>query len=122
MKKKNFLLSVLMASFSLSSVQMAASPQMVPLEVGYDDPTIGQDDPQRGPVLVPNIGIDGFILYFDTPCDGCLLRIVDDSDNVVYSTVIPADATSLVLPAYLTGNYELQIVTGFYYFYGDITL
>ena len=101
---------------------MMAETENVPLEVGFDDPSHNQDNPQRGPISVPKISIEDYTLYFNTPCDGYLLRLVDEFDNVVYSTVIPVGATSLALPSYLSGTYELQIITGYYYFYGDITL
>ncbi len=122
MAKRNFILLLLLAMFLLPSVRMMADPIEVPLEVGYIDPSYDQDNPQKTPVLVPEIYIEGYTLYFVTPCDGCQLRIVDEFDNVVYSTVIPTGATSLVLPSSLSGNYELQIVSGIYCFYGDITL
>lgn len=122
MQKRKLILLMLMAMFLLPSVQVTANPVEVPLETGYNDPLGSQTNPHKAPVRVPSVSIDGSTIYFITPCDGCLLRIVDEFDNVVYSTVIPVGATSLVLPAYLSGDYELQIVTGIYYFYGDITL
>lgn len=122
MQKRKLILLMLMAMFLLPSVQVTANPVEVPLETGYNDPLGSQTNPHKAPVRVPSVSIDGSTIYFITPCDGCLLRIVDEFDNVVYSTVIPVGATSLVLPAYLSGSYELQIVTGIYYFYGDITL
>ena len=64
------------------------------------------------------MSIEDYTLYFNTPCDGYVLRLVDE----FYSTVIPVGATSLVLPSYLSGTYELQIITGYYCFFGDITL
>ena len=122
MQKRKLILLMLMAMFLLPSVQVTANPVEVPLETGYNDHLGSQTNPHKAPVRVPSVSIDGSTIYFITPCDGCLLRIVDEFDNVVYSTVIPVGATSLVFPAYLSGSYELQIVTGIYYFYGDITL
>ncbi len=124
MTKKSLLLVIVVAVFLLlPGVHVYAVPENVPLELGGVDPSNnGQGNPGRSPVFIPSVSIDGSTIYFITPCDGCLLRIVDEFDNEVYSTVIPVGATSLVLPAYLSGDYELQIVTGIYYFYGDITL
>ncbi len=121
MAKRSYLL-LMLAMLVLPCVQMMADPIEVPLEVGYNDPLDDQNNPHRTPTLIPSVNIDDHTLYFVTPCDGCLLRIVDDSDNVVYSTMIPTGATFMVLPAYLSGDYELQIVSGIYCFYGDITL
>lgn len=123
MKKKHyFLVSLLAVMLPLKSVQVAANPIIIPLEVGIDDPTSNHDNPQRTPVLVPEVSIDGYELLFGTPCDGCTLRLLNASGQVEYSTVIPANATSMVLPSYLEGDYELQIVQGYWCFYGDITL
>ena len=80
------------------------------------------DDDKRSPILIPNVDIDGYTLTFYTPCNGCVLRLIDENDVVVYSTVIPTGATSLVLPSYLSGDYEIQIVRGNFYFYGYISL
>ena len=111
-----------MAFLPLSSVAVWADPELIPLEIGFDDPENSQGDEGRGPVTIPRISIDGNELYFGTPCDGCVLRIVDENDHVCYSVVIPTGATSLMLPSYLQGNYEIQIVSGIYYFYGYIEL
>jgi len=118
-KQKTFLI-LTMALLLLSSVYVNAAA--VQLEVRFEDPTYGQNNPQRGPVLIPEVSIEGYTLFFDTPCDGCLLRIVNEDDDVEYSTIIPIGTTSLVLPSYLSGDYELQIISGEYIFYGDITL
>ena len=41
-------------------------------------------------ILVLGISLDDHTLYFDTPCDGCSLNIVDENDVVVYTLVIPS--------------------------------
>ena len=121
MKKTKLLFMILiMVMLPLSNARVSAEPEDVPLE--YEDPYENQENPQRNPVLVPEVSIEEYTLYFNTPCDGYVLRLVDEFDNVVYSTVIPVGATSLVLPSYLSGTYELQIIAGIYCFYGDITL
>ena len=121
MKIKILALCLLLAT-GLCSAQVLQVCRTVYLGVRGVDPTTGQEDPTRGPVLIPTISLDDYTLTFETSCDGCLLRLVDDSDEVVYSLVIPTGTTSLVLPSYLSGTYELQIIQGNYCFYGDITL
>lgn len=119
-KTKLLFMTLIMVMLPLSNVRVSAEPEDVPLE--YEDPSENQDNPHKSPVLIPEVSIEDYTLYFNTPCDGYVLRLVDEFDNVVYSTVIPVGATSLVLPSYLSGTYELQIITGIYCFYGDITL
>ena len=108
------------ALLPLSSVSLNSVAGIVPLEVGYTDPTSNQTNPQKTPVLVPEVSIDDYVLTFDDSCLGCELRLVDENDNVVYTTVITSN--TLVLPSYLSGEYELQIIRGIYCFYGYIEL
>lgn len=124
MKSKTIIiLALIVAMLSLFNVQASASPEQVLLEVGYVDPANDQDEPQRTPVTVPWIEIDGYTLTFVTPCDGFTLQLLDENGNVAYSIVIPTNASSVILPAYLEGEYEIQIIgNSNYYFYGYITL
>lgn len=123
MTKKRFLIiSLLTAMLSFTCVNLYANQEDVDLQVGYEDPDDGNDGQQKGPVLIPDVSLDGYSLIFNTPCDGCTLRLLDENDIVVYSTVIPTGTTSLVLPSYLSGEYEIQIIRGNIYFYGYIIL
>ena len=76
----------------------------------------------KSPVLAPTVYIDGNVLTFETPCDGCVLQLVDENDDVVYTTIIPAGTTTLALPSDLEGTFELQIIDGEWMFYSDIEL
>ena len=108
---------VLMSFFALN---MSADSIIVDLHWGDPD---GITNPiPKAPVQVPSVSLDDHTLYFFTPCDGCTLNLVDENDVVVYTLVIPAGTTSLVLPATLSGNFELQIIRGSYCFWGEITL
>lgn len=118
MKRFVFALVLVLAS-SLSGVM---AQDEIDLEEGIVDPTEEYEPYQKGPVLVPSVSLDDHTLYFITPCDGCTLRLLDENDVVVYSTVIPTGTTSLMLPSYLSGEFEIQIIQGFYYFWGFINL
>ena len=118
--KKVFLLSLAMALLPLSSVCVSALAGSVYLQVRIEDPEHDQDNKNRGPVLIPEVSIDEYTLYFDSSCENCILRLVDEEDEVVYTTLISSD--TLVLPSYLSGDYELQIIRDNWCFYGDITL
>ena len=123
MKKKRFLIvSCLMAVLSFTSINAYADPESIVLQVGYEDPDYGDEGQHKSPILIPEISIEDYTIYFNTPCDGCSLRLVDENDNVVYSTVIPTGTTSLVLPSSLSGEYEIQIIQGNLCFYGYINL
>lgn len=121
MKKKRLIILLLtLALLPLSSVSVMA--RTINFNVGYVDPQDTMDDGKRTLTLVPEVEIEDYILAFYTPCDGCVLRLVDENDNMVYSTVIPTGTTSLVLPSSLSGNYEIQIIQDNTYFYGYISL
>lgn len=113
---------ICLALFLISSFSGVMAQDEIDLEVELVDPTNDHEPPKKGPVLVPSVSLDGHTLYFATSCDGCTLRLLDENDAVVYSIVIPAGTTSLVLPSYLSGEYEIQIVEGNYYFWGYIYL
>lgn len=123
MKRKALIvLSLVVAMLSLSNVRVSATPVQVPLQVGYIDPSYEQDEPQRGPILVPEVSIDGYALLFGTNCDGCTLRIVNEDGDVEFSTIIPTGASILYLPSTLSGDYEIQFIQGQWCFYGWIEL
>ena len=112
----------MMAMLPLSSMSAYADPTDVDLEVGYYDPDEENQGSNRTTTFIPHLGIENYTLYFYTPCDGCVLRLSDENDNVVYSTVISTGATSLVLPSYLSGDYKIEIIQGIYCFWGYIEL
>ena len=119
--KKRFLFFVLtLALLPMSNVTVMAIP--INFNVGYENPQNPLDDDKRSLTLVPEVGIEDYTLTFYTPCDGCVLRLLDENDIVVYSTIIPTSTTELVLPSYLSGDYEIQIVQGNLYFRGYIIL
>ena len=103
-----------------SSVSVDATPLPVSLQVTAVDPTTNQGEPHRGPVLVPEVIIDGHALSFDTSCYGCTLTLLDEDGEVAYTTVITSG--TLVLPSTLSGDYELRLIPtgGSYYFYGYV--
>lgn len=117
MKKILFLLSLMLMVNVIPS-----SADWIDFSLSYVDPHSTDPGPNRGPVLVPEVSIDGYTLLFGTPCDGSVLRLLDEDGYVVYSTVIPTGTTTLPLPTTLSGDYELQIIQGGWCFYGWIEL
>jgi hypothetical protein len=116
--KRTKLIALLTAIMPIQGVSVYADPEVIPLELSYEDPTTNQGRPQKGPVLVPEVAIEDYTLYFDSSCYGCTLRLVDENDNVVYTTIIIGD--TLVLPSTLSGEYELQLIFDDCYFHGIV--
>ncbi len=123
MKKNSFLFLLMTAILSMTSVSMMANGEDVQLTVGIIDPEEEQNNPQRTPILLPNVELDGHTLYLYSVSYDLTLVLVDEEDEVVYTTFIPANTPSVVLPATLSGEYEIQLYPGGdYYFYGWIEL
>ena len=119
MTKKRFLFALMIATmFTFSNVSIMAEP--LDLAVGIvnpKEPQIGQD---RSPVSIPEIDLDDFTLSFITPCDGCVLRLLNEDGEVAYTTII--NSTSLVLPSHLSGDYRIEIIRGNFCFWGKVYL
>lgn len=117
-----FLVFCLLVMISVDASGRMNSQEGINLEMSKVDPTIMDDGQHKSPILVPEISLDDHTLYFYTPCDGYTLNLVDENDVVVYTIVIPVGTTSWVLPSTLSGEYELQLISGNYCFWGMITL
>ena len=124
-RKKLFSLAMLVIMFTTvlgvnANTLCRISPQWLQLQVRYDNPV--QDKPiiPKSPVHVPDVYQEGHTLTFDESCDECTLRIVNDEDEVEFTTIIMSN--TVVLLSTLQGEYEIQIIRGNYCFYGDIEL
>ena len=79
----------------------------------------------RSPVYLPSVSIDGYTLYFWDSVDYIVsIKEEDDEGNeeVVYTTFIPSDETTVNLPAYLSGCYIIEVCRGSQTFVGEIEL
>ena len=111
--------AILLTFFNASNAMAAP----IDLSVSIINPDGGQSEEHReGPIFIPKANLDGSTLSFVTPCDGYELRLLDENGDVVYSIVIPVGTTSLVLPSYLSGDYEIQIIRGYICFWGHVIL
>ncbi len=115
MKKLLFCISML---FCLSAIAYAGND--VPMTYQPQGATHGGNP--KAPVTIWHIDQDGYVLTMSaTPCD-YTLTLYDENDVLVYSTFLPAGTTQVVLPATLSGNYEIRFETTTYYYYGYISL
>lgn len=87
------------------------------------------DEPLNGgfphaPIQPPSVYLDGHTLTVPGSHPDYEVRIVDvdDEDNVVYETQILSSTSSIVLPSTLSGDYQIQLISGNWMFYGLITL
>ena len=124
MNKKLFLIFGLILMFSLGSVAQNPSepdPEQVPLRVKPLNP-INTKPINRSPVMAPTLCIEDHTIYFITPCDGCLLQLLNEDGEVELAIEIPEESETVTLPFYLEGEYELQIIRGNFCFFGFIEL
>ena len=129
MKKKIFMIVAIacMAFSAPTSAFADGEPEQIDLQVSYIDPDSQKGGPRKAPPRVPSVQVpvvflDSNTLYFDEPCDGCTLQLVDEDEEVVYSVVLPNGTTEWELPSTFEGEYELQIICGRYCFHGWIEL
>lgn len=113
-------------TFGVSSVRRAASSMSLfdnlSLQVRLIDPSIPTRGIKRSPAKAPSLSIFDHMLYFATSCDGCILRLINEDGDVEYAIEIPENTSTITLPFYLYGEYELQILRGNYCFFGFVEL
>ena len=116
--KKLFLSSLFILFMNVSA--MAWDP--IPFTVGYDDEQpIGDGNPKT-PITAPKVYIDDYTLLFEANHPEYVLYIKDEDDNVVYSTTVYSTQTQVVLPSTLSGDYQIELVMGYWHFTGWINL
>ena len=74
----------------------------------------------RAPMRKPSLFIDGYLLQIDRPCNGDIIRLVDENGNIQYSS--DTNSNKISLPGYLTGTFEIQLIREIFCFYGYIDL
>ena len=121
MKKK--LLLAILSILLIGGVTTEANAQgiQVSLEVKKIDDTPVQPADPKTPIVFPTVWQDGYELEIDTPHDEYVLNIVSGT-TIVYSTVVYSTVSMVVLPATLSGTYELQLIHDNLCFYGYIDL
>lgn len=122
--KLSFIVAAIVAYFLTLGGTFSANAQnnQVQIALSFDDDTPGEPGNGKGPVLIPTVWQDGYLLDFHGTHDDYVLRIVDASNTVVYSTVVPSYQTQVWLPTYLVGLYRIELLTDLWLFYGYIDL
>jgi hypothetical protein len=91
----------------------------LPLQIKKNEGEINNNGEPDQRSLIPEVALQGNILQFITPCNGCTFRLVQ-SGNISYDVEITENM--LPIPATFTGVYELQIVSGDIIFYTEVEL
>ena len=93
----------------------------IDLQAGYINPSPSVQRP-KSPVYPPTVYLENHTLTFSTTHPEYMLYIKDENETMVYSTVVSEMETTVVLPAALSGSYEIVLVMGNWMFTGWIDL
>ena len=115
------LLLIVFSAFLLSA--SVSAQVLVPLTVCIEDDEqpLGPGYPKT-PITAPKVYIEDYTLLFEVGHPEYVLYIKDEDDNVVYSTVVSSTQTQVVLPSTLSGDYQIELVMGYWHFTGWINL
>ena len=113
---------ILSTSFVQGSARSSSLFDELSLQVRLVDPSLPLRPIKRSPAKAPSLSIFDHTLYFATSCDGCILRLINEDGDVEYAIEIPENTSTITLPFYLYGEYELQILRGNYCFFGFVEL
>ena len=98
---------------------------VVPLQVASTgiDPTGSEGGYERSPMRPPVISLDGHTLLLNVGYD-LTLALLDEDGEAVYTIFVPAGTSAVMLPATLSGDYEIQLYPegSGYYFFGWVEL
>ncbi len=119
---------VLMFVFAcLLAVDVYAWPSLpgsavpVPFIIKKIDPVRPGKPIGRSPIAIPEVYIDGNVLYFDSVAYNATLLLVQD-DVVVYEAEVSACTPQVTLPNSIEGECELRLIVGDWMFVGEIEL
>ena len=119
---KQLILLILLLLSPVSNADAQTEWNLLNLQVKRIDSSTNGFPSGRSSIAIPSIYINGNVLQFETPCDGCILQLVNEEGEVEYSVVIPEGTETLTLSSDLSGEYELRIIRGQFCFWGYIEL
>lgn len=111
---------VLFSNMFIASA-IAANEEPLPLKVKTEQPSHKDPYPLK-PIQIPCVYWDGQMLSFDSSLVGCTVRLLDSDGIKCFSVLITEEMTEIAPPSDLSGEYELQIVSGNFIFYCHIQL
>ena len=122
MKAKTLLPLLLLLGVVRLGARPTANETNIQFQVYHFEPTGAHGNLPRTPI--PNVNLSDYALTFLESHADFALQVLDENGVVVYSTAVPSTQTTVILPSWLSGEYELRLYpTGSnLYFYGWIEL
>ena len=112
---------MIVGAFMLSTSLWAKT--LIPLSVNFeDDNKPGGNGHSKSPIQPPTVYIEDYALSFITGHPDYILNIKDEDGDTVYTTTVYSAQTQVTLPSTLSGNYEIELVMGYWLFTGWINL
>ncbi len=112
--------SILTALALFASITINADPLLITFSPILN-PSDGDGENPRAPILVPVLYLDGYTLTTGNGTLGSTIQLLDEDDNVVFSTFIYIEG-DIELPETLSGTYTIRVIRGSQTFEGEITL
>lgn len=119
--KNVLVLFAFLMSCTLLKAQVHAQV-LVPFHVQYVPVKPVGNHPPKSPAVPPTVYLEDNTLTFVADHPEYVLYIKDEDEEVVYSTVVTSAETEVMLPSYLSGTYEIELVMGNWLFTGWIDL
>ena len=118
--KKKFLLFILLLEGVFFSNVYAGQQQEIPMQIINTGALGGGHTyaPPRPWYIVQ----DDYVLTLPALADDYTFELLDQDDEVVYTTFLPSGTTQIILPSTLSGSYEIRLVGDTYYYRGYIEL
>jgi len=88
---------------------------------GHHDNDDGDTGRPKSPILTPVFYLDGYTLTASSYTVGSTVELLDEDDNVVFSTYIYIEG-DIQLPTTLAGTYTIEVTRGSMTFIGEIEL
>jgi len=113
---KKMMLALLLTCVCFSSYGLSVQVPMHIIKTGS-----ASDGSTLAPPRPWYITQDDYVLTLPAFEDDFTLELRDEDDTVVYSTLVPAGTTQVVLPSTLSGDFELRLAADTYYYRGYIS-
>lgn len=114
------ILSLLTVAILFCSTMIAEPTGIILKPINHQGTSSEQNSPSRAPMHVPSLYIEDHTLSFSSACVGYMLQLAQN-DVVVYTYYIQ-DGDDLILPDYLSGQFEVRLVGASFTFVGEIEL
>lgn len=111
--------ALLFVATLLFSVNVMAQGEIIIIPQNEGQGNDSGDKP-KGPILIPTVYYEDYVLTFDSSCIGCTIELVQD-DEVVFTGVVDTNG-EVEIPETLVGLVELRIRRGGITFVGEFEI